>query len=363
MHKSYLRSGLVLLSSTLLPGLFLAGCGTAATATPTAAADTALPSAMPTAAPADTSAAPIPVRVAVLNFTSYGPFFIAQEEGFFAEEGLAVEFVKFDSGAQMIPSLEQGQIDAAATGPSIGFFNAIARNGDMKIVADKGNLDPAGCTYMALLAAPDWVSANPNPGADALRGRKISIDTSNFEAFMFETKVLAPLGLTLKDLTAESIPSPSLLDAAQNHSVDFVSIGDPWIVRLTDTGNMAVWKPYQELAPNMQFGILVYGKNFLVEKPDVGVKLMTAYLKAVRRYNEGKTDRNIEIMAQYTKLDPELLKRACWPPMQNDGSVNLTTVLDFQTWAVGKGLLEQGSTADAMWDPQFVDAANKALAD
>ena len=68
-------------------------------------------------------------------------------------------------------------------------------------------------------------------------------------------------------------------------------------------------------------------------------------------------------MAKYTKLDPELLKRACWPPMQNDGSVSLMTILDFQTWAIGKGLLEQGSTAETMWDQRFVDGANAALAD
>jgi NitT/TauT family transport system substrate-binding protein len=334
-----------------LSGILAAGCGQAATVTPVPA----------TATTAATASPLIHVKVAVLNFTSYGPFFIAQDEGFFTEQGLEVEFVKFDSGAAMIPSVEQGQIDAAATGPSVGLFNAIAKNGDLKIVGDKGYLDPAGCNYMAVLATPDWIKANPTPTADAYKGRKISIDSSNFEAFMFE-KLLAPVGLTLKDMTAESIPSPSLLDAAANHSVDFVSIGDPWIIRLTDAGNLAVWQPYQKVVPNMQFGILVFGKNFLQDHPDTGIAFMKAYLKAVRRYNEGKTDRNVEIMSKYTKLDAAMLKRACWPPMQNSGTVNLSTILDFQTWAVNKGLLDKGSTAEAMWDSRFIDAANAAPA-
>jgi NitT/TauT family transport system substrate-binding protein len=356
-HNTLPRPTLGLITAAVLTGILATACR-AATPSPTATA------AAPTPKPAAT-AAPTPglihVKVAVLNFTSYGPFFIAQDEGFFAEQGLEVEFVKFDSGAEMIPSVEQGQIDAAATGPSVGLLNAMAKNGDLKIVADKGYLDPAGCTYMAVLAAPDWIAANPTVTADGLRGRKISIDSSNFEAFMFE-KLLAPTGLTLKDLTAESIPSPSLLEAAQNHSVDFVSIGDPWITRLTDAGNLAVWKPYQEVVPNMQFGILVFGKNFLQDNPETGIKFTTAYLKAVRQYNEGKTARNVEIMAKYTKIDAELLQRACWPPMKDDGSVSLTTILDFQTWAIGKGLLDKGSTADSMWDPRFVEGANAALA-
>jgi NitT/TauT family transport system substrate-binding protein len=330
-------------------GILSAACGPAAPATPATAEPTA-------------AAEPIRLKVAVLNFTSYGPFFIAQEEGFFTEQGLEVEFVKFDSGAQMIPALEQGQIDAAATGPSIGFFNAVAQDGKIKIVADKGYLDPSGCDYMAVLAGPDWIASHPHPAADDFRGRKISIDPSNFEAFMFE-KILSPLGLTLADMTAESISPPSLLDAAQNRSVDFISIGDPWITRLADTGAMAVWRPYQDVAPNMQFGILAFGQLLLRDRPETGVQFMTAYLKAVRQYNEGKTDRNIEIMAEYTKLDAGLLQRACWPPMKNDGSIDLTTILEFQTWAVGKCLLEAGSPGEALWDSRFIDGANAALGD
>jgi ABC-type nitrate/sulfonate/bicarbonate transport system substrate-binding protein len=349
------RSLPALIGFSLLTALASAACGTAAETAvqaPSAAA----------ASPVATAAADLThLKVAVLNFTSYGPFFIAQEEGYFTEQGLEVEFVKFDSGAQMIPAVETGQIDAAATGPSIGLFNAVAENGKIKIVGDKGYLDPSGCDYMAVLAPPEWIAANPTPTADEFRGRKISIDPSNFEAFMFD-KILAPYGLTLADMTAESISAPALLDAATNHSVDFISIGDPWITRLTDTDAMAVWQPYQKVVPNMQFGILVFGESLLRDRPETGIKFMTAYLKAVRQYNKGKTDRNIEIMAQYTKLDADLLERACWPPMQNNGSVDLTTILEFQTWAVAKGLLGKGSTAEALWDSRFVDGANAALA-
>jgi NitT/TauT family transport system substrate-binding protein len=122
-----------------------------------------------------------------------------------------------------------------------------------------------------------------------------------------------------------------------------------------------VWKSYSDAVPNMQFGIVVYGKNFLQDHPDQGKKFMTAYLKAVRQYNQGKTDRNVEIMAKYTKLDPALLKRACWPAMHSDGSVSLTTILDFQAWGIKKGTVQTAVTAESLWDARFVDAANATL--
>jgi NitT/TauT family transport system substrate-binding protein len=348
------RHNAALISGTLLISILATACGSATPVTPTAPAS---PAATTTPTPGL-----IHLKVAVMNYASYGPFFIAQDEGYYGEQGLAVEYVNLDSGAEMIPAVEQGLIDVAAAGPSIGLFNAISKNGGLKIVGDKGFLDPSGCTYLGVLANPDWIAANPAPTAEAFRGRRISIDSSNFEAYMFD-KLLEPLGLTLKDLSAESIPSPAQIEAAQNKSVDFISAAEPWITRLVDAGNMAVWQPYQKVVPNMQFGVLIFGKNLLKANPDTGIKFMTAYLKAVRQYNEGKTDRNVEILAKYTQLDAELLKRACWPPMRSDGSINLATVMEFQTWAVEQGLLDQSSDAEAIWDSRFIDGANAALAE
>ena len=65
-----------------------------------------------------------------------------------------------------------------------------------------------------------------------------------------------------------------------------------------------------------------------------------------REYNQGKTDRNLDILAEYTKLDRELLKEACWAKMRNDGRINVESILDFQTWAVKKGFLEKEVTGE-----------------
>lgn len=311
-------------------------------------------------APAATSQAPANLKVVILPYTSFGPFFIAQEEGFFTEQNLTVEFVPFDSGTSPLPLLEEGQIDVLGSGPSVGLFNAVANGGTMKMVADKGYLAADGCTYMALLAPTAWVDANQTPTADALKGLKVSIDPTNFEAFMIE-KLLGDVGLSLDDVVPQDIAPPALADAVTNKAVDLISIGDPWITRLLDTGLVSIWKPYQDIVPNMQFGVVLFGKNLLNGNPDLGNRFMTAYLKGIRQYNLGKTDRNLEIMSKYTKLDTELLKRACWPPMNETGTISLDTVEQFQTWAVGKGLLDKAIDVNTLWDPQFIEQAAKNL--
>jgi NitT/TauT family transport system substrate-binding protein len=323
-----------------------------------AAACTTLSGAEPTA----TARPAVQLKAGIMPYISYAPFFIADKEGYFTDQGLAVELVRFSSGAEMIPSLNQGQIDVAGTGPSIALFNAVGHDGTIQIVADKGYLAPDGCTYMAVLAPTDWAAQYPEPTREALSGRILSIGTTNFEAFMFET-LIGQTGLTLENFEVDDISPPALIDAVQNNAVDLISQGDPWVTRLLDTGKLAVWRAYEDVVPNMQVGIVAYGPNLLEDDSDAGLRFMTAYLQAVRQYNQGKTDRNLEILAEYTNLTTELLQRACWPPIADDAHVNLDTILDYQTWGIGKGLVTTPAEASALYDPRFIEDAGSTSVD
>ena len=101
--------------------------------------------------------------------------------------------------------------------------------------------------------------------------------------------------------------------------------------------------------------------HLLKENPDAGRRFMTAYLKAARQYSQGKTERNVEIVAKYTQLDPSFLKRAAWPTMREGGGVNTDSLLDFQDWALKRKYLDKKIPADRFWDPRFVEHARKAL--
>src|SRR3972149_6532640 len=86
--------------------------------------------------------APVPVRVAFTPLQAWGPLFIADAEGYFAREGIKVEWVTFAGGADTIAVLVQGQLDVGAGSASAGFFNALAQGAQVRIVADKGHVEP-----------------------------------------------------------------------------------------------------------------------------------------------------------------------------------------------------------------------------
>jgi NitT/TauT family transport system substrate-binding protein len=297
------------------------------------------------------------VKVSVLPYTSHAPLIIAMEEGFFADENLAVEFVRLTDGSQAIPMLIQGDLDATASGIQISMLNAIA-DGQVKIVADRGYMASDGCTYAAFLAPPSWIDQFNASPVDALTGARISLSPVGFEGLMIE-KVLGEYGLSLDDMVVSEIAPPNLLEAVENDSVDIMKEGEPWVTRLLDSGLVTEWYPFQELVPDMQFGVIMFGPNFLVERPEVGIRFMKAYLKGVEQYNEGKTERNIEILAEFTELDVDLLQRSCWPPIHTDGMITTATIDEYQQWAFSKGLIEQVLPVEDYWDPSFVEAASR----
>ncbi|MGH2403887.1 MAG: ABC transporter substrate-binding protein, partial [bacterium] len=67
------------------------------------------------------------LRLGVVASVSDAGFFVAQEKRYFAEEGLAVEFVPFQTAALMVAPLGVGQLDAGGGAVSAGLFNALAR--------------------------------------------------------------------------------------------------------------------------------------------------------------------------------------------------------------------------------------------
>jgi NitT/TauT family transport system substrate-binding protein len=329
----------VTLRSILAVALGLVSAGCAAKSTPEAAVKT---------------------KVGIVSYITFSPLFIAQEEGFFTEQNLDVELQPFESSTMIMPLLEQGQLDAAGDVPVAGLFNAINQTGNIKIVADRGSLTAGGCDYFALLASTEWMAQNPVPTADNVRGKKISVDINSYQAYVTD-KYLATLGLTLADMDVQYIPPPNLIEAVKNGAVDFITTAEPWVTRLADTKKMVVLTGYQKIIPGAQAGFLNLGKRFSKDQPELGERFVTAYLKGVRQYMEGKTDRNLEIVAKYTKLPADLLKRICWPDMRMDGSVDLDTVMDYQNWAIGYGQLDKAAPRDAIWDPRFIDYANKKL--
>jgi NitT/TauT family transport system substrate-binding protein len=123
-----------------------------------------------------------------------------------------------------------------------------------------------------------------------------------------------------------------------------------------------LWIANSEIIPQFPISAVIFGPSILEDNPEAGVRFMVAYLKAVRQFQEqGKSERNLEIISEFTGVSIEELKDVCWTSFRVDGSMNLDAIEDFSRWAVAKGYVATAPGIDQVWDPQFIDAANAIL--
>jgi NitT/TauT family transport system substrate-binding protein len=303
---------------------------------------------------------PMTLRVVLLPYLTFAPLFIAEEEGLFAEQGLQIEFVKLARSAQAVPALVQGELDVVGGTASLSLLNAIARGAEIRFVAGKAFVAPTGCAYNGLMARRTLIEGGALASPADLEGRRLAANPASSSGY-FAERLLGTADLTLEDVQTVDLSSPVKLEAFREGTVDVAYASEPWVTRISEAGDAVLWMPGTQVVPGFQLGFILYGPALLEDNPDAGRRFMIAYLKALRQYNQGKTERNLAILAEYTELDVELLKRACWPSFRADGQIDVQSVLDFQAWAVEKGYVEKPLTEEEFWDSSYVDYANGVL--
>jgi NitT/TauT family transport system substrate-binding protein len=312
-------------------------------------------------APARAGAGLTRLTVGALPFLSFGPFFVALDEGFFAAEGLEVEFKRAGRTAEMLPALAGGQLDVLGGTISTSLFNAIGRGAEIRIVASKGYIAPTGCSANALVVRRELVDSGRLRTPQQLKGLRVAVPPGSYIQYYF-AKVLENAGLQMSDIRIVSdVPDSVIAGAFAGNTLDIVGTAEPWITRLEQAGAGVVWMPAQQVVPGFEHGNIAYGPNLLRHNPDLGDRFMSAYLRGVRRFNEGKTARNVEILARHTGLEPALIRSSCWSSFRDDGVVDVDSVLGFQRWAFGAGLIDKPVEARALWEARFVEKASREL--
>lgn len=301
-----------------------------------------------------------PLRAIVLPYISFAPFFIARDEGYFEAEGLDVEFVRLVQPMAGVAEVARGAIDMTQVGTRVGIFNAMVRGAKLKIVADKGGFAGESAPTSGFLVRKDLLDGKGKPDWARIKGRKVSVDPSSFWGYLFE-KYLSSNGLKMSDFEIEDLPVTALPGAFGTGAVAIAHVTEPWLTKILGQETTGLLVSDATLAPTAHFSGVCFGPSLLEGNPDAGVRFMVAYLKGIRQYNKGKTRRNIEIIAENTGLDTRSVADSAWPVMRSDGAMDVSGFVEFQKWARKKGYLDSLVPAEKLWDPRFVEQANRKL--
>lgn len=310
--------------------------------------------------PVPGEASPDHVRAIVMPYLTLMPFYIAREEGYFAEQNLDVEFVRVARNQEIMASLAHGDVDAAASMLTTNEINLIASGAPIRMVAALGSHHPDSCVNMALVARREHVESGAL--GDPERMRELIFDTDALIPVGYWTDVvLQKYGLHLEDVRLANLPSPAALAALRSGGIDVTLEGEPFITMLESTGEAVVWERIEPYLPGYVIAGVMFGPDLLERRPEVAQRFTIAVLRAIRQYALGKTPRNVEIVAEATGMSAEQTLATCWPFMPQDARIDPSVFDDYQQWSLDRGLIDRMITGDEMYDPTFIERANELL--
>ncbi|MDB5776472.1 MAG: transporter substrate-binding protein [Herbaspirillum sp.] len=315
-------------------------------------------------------AAPIAVRVGTTNVSSDIGFFIADKKGYFRDEGLTVAFTTFNSAAKMVAPLGVGQLDVGGGTVAAGLYNAVGRGINVKVVADKGSIQP-GYGFSALMVRKDLVDSGRYKSFKDLKGMTVAIGSAGTGTASALNEALKKGGLKYSDVNVVELGFPEHLFAFTNKAVDASITNEPTVTKAVKN-NVAVRIAGNDVIyPGQQTAVVLYSGEFIKNQPEAAQKFMRAYLKGVRDYNDALKDGRIagknadeilSILTEYTAIKDKELYRAIIPQATDpDGRLNLASLKKDLDFFREQKLISGNATVDQVVDNSFADLAMRDL--
>jgi NitT/TauT family transport system substrate-binding protein len=171
------------------------------------------------AASPNAGSAPTAVRVGVTGTLSEAAQYLAQAQGYFAGQGLKVQFINFTSATRMIPALASGQLDVGSGNIGPGLFNPPESNLCVKVVGSLARQE-ANANGVFLFVRRDLADAGKLRDYADLRGLHVALPGRNTTSEYALAKELETGGLTLKDVRIVQMSFPTMLVSLANKSID-----------------------------------------------------------------------------------------------------------------------------------------------
>jgi NitT/TauT family transport system substrate-binding protein len=294
---------------------------------------------------------------------------LAIDRGYFAKQGLDVQTVQIDSGAQMVPSLATNQVQVGNGAPSAALFNALNRGIDIRLVADYAHVGNEQDTTLALLVRKDLLDSGAVKTAADLSGQPIGIGTiKGTVSDLLWDAVLKKEHLNAADFDVSYLPFPDILSALGSKRLAAGTLTEPLATQAAATGVAEVLYPAGAVIPGATLSVLQYSPAFAREQPEAATKFMVAYLQGVRDYydafhlQKNREDAISLLTKSLSVKDPVVWQTAGPEFIDLNGKVNVDDLVHQANFYASQGTLEGPVPDIARYvDTQFVDAAVKTL--
>jgi NitT/TauT family transport system substrate-binding protein len=277
---------------------------------------------------------PATVKVSVIPIVDVAPIYLGNQQGFFAEQKLKLQFETAQGGAAIVPAVVSGQVD-------FGFSNytslvlARSKGLPLKVVAP-GNASTG--VEKKDFGGVVVKSGSAIKSAKDLAGKRVAVNTLNN---INDTTVRASIrkdGGDAGDVKFTELAFPDMLAALDKGNVDAIQVVEPFLTAALKNGGRLVASNYVDTAPNLTIAAYFTSEKTAKTKPDL-VKRFAAAMQKSLQYADAHPDAVRKVLGTYTKIDPSVAAALTLPKFPTQ--VNRAGLQTLEDLAVKDGLVKK----------------------
>lgn len=292
-----------------------------------------------------------------VHLIGYLPLYIAQREGYFADEGLDVKVIQATGGAH---------VTAVVSGDAWGVIGGI----DSISLGNKNNSDPivgvANCVnranvYLVAKKGTAPKSSSKEDLKEFLKGKTIVAGRHGGSPNLLTRYLLINLGLDPeKDVKMlEPGDAATVVSMLQNGGGDIGNGAEPQINEGITKG---VWdEPFYKFTDMGDFSYSVFGvkKSTIKNEPETVRKFVTAILKALNTVQNDKTTAEKDLKLEFPTLKDSSVKASlerayCDDLWSKDGYISEKAVTNDMNMLIKTGIYKGNYSYKELVDMQFV---------
>jgi NitT/TauT family transport system substrate-binding protein len=277
----------------------------------------------------------IKIRVGTIPVIDLAPFFAANDQGYFKQEGVELDMSSTANSNPLITQLAAGQLDIYF-GDIVTALQAIENGIDMKVVTP-GTAMKKGNDVNPCIVLKD----GPIKSAKDLEGKRIAVNALNNIVWLYAREWLERKGVDLSKVRFVEVPFPQLGDALLAKQTDAACPTEPFFTRAMDTGKFRVLGfVYHETTNNLESVMAFAPSGWIKANGDAAERFARAYRRGVAFMEKNKKNpEGVRIIAKFTKMDPAVVAKIQTPVFP--AKVDVKVVEDTARLMLKHGLLKK----------------------
>ena len=288
---------------------------------------------------------PETIRLALLPILDALPMYVAEEQGYFEEENLVVEFIPVFSAAERDQIIQAGQADGMINEIlSTLFYNNIEQ--EITVVRYARVATPEYPQFFVLAAGNSGIGS-----LDELKGQEIGISEGTIIEYSTD-RLLEASGFSPEDIQTIAVPRiPDRMALLNSGEIKAANLPDPLASLAMQNGALRLVD--DSAFPEYGHSTISFRKEFVDDKPEVVERFLKALEKAVDDINSDK-DQFSTLLTERQLVPEPLVGSFTIPDFPSSSVPPQSQWDDVLDWAVTKGYIDGNLEYSDSIDDQYL---------